>query len=935
MIKINTLLVRLLPIIAVSFFVNSFVFNDAMAAKIKKPISKEEGDYSGLWKTGVNDAGNRLLGGDSDPHWRFVGVNNESGRPTCQIDSPGSAKVVYRKGDPYPNSLREFYEGLGNNGAGVGSGSAAEPYNDKSYWNDWVWALMPGGANWISQNSNGQHNSTPGCKDPSSHEAYSGSPGNGADFANTFTFKLDGVNITPGKGVLLDTVKLQLSAQVDNLISVEVNGEPLNPDGTKTDGTCEEFGNYLSSHKKYACTGFHDTKTINFNQEGTVFKEGANSITVKVYSTFSNIGFVITDISLTGEKEIEEPELEENTCRPITITIPEATTYPTVSHNDDGGLHQYLGRKIPINVYVKNLNTGSEVFLGKYSDRTVIDKMLQTNFLTQRFTTGDPYSVRYEDSEAHVIRYETRLVDDPDRPVYAEITYYRFDPVYDSKGKFIKFEKVFDHVDKYIAYYEKKYGWTDTFYATGSGHITNFGPCFDYKLTSKMNNFGSRVEPGATFELRPTVTSNPFTKTAWPSFWSYYHAHSKSLNTQWQITQMIIQPNQGVPPLKTESEDNMTNPCSHFDPGGISNCTSMTSGSSVFNTSGSPSSPIIGSSEIPDVLAGTKYCYGFTLFKNVHDNDGPKYNHSTFSPTDNCIVVVKKPKVQIWGGDLMVGRSSSTSSSSGGSIKTSISVKSGKTYGSWVEYAALASGNIEGIASGSAFNDDSLNILGSNDVCKYSKITFTNAGNALSCSNSTPKGFYSSGGMIPDIASGFPVINGSLPGGNLSSVGSGNYGTSGNINISGGDIEKGKTIIINTNSDVTISGDIKYTTASMNNLGEIPQVVIIARNISIEKNVTNIDAWLVASGNLNTCSEGGLTGSLTINHCSQKLTINGPVVANKLYLRRTAGSGVGPDSGKPAEVFNLRADAYLWAYGKARENGSIQTVFSTEMPVRF
>jgi hypothetical protein len=58
-------------------------------------------------------------------------------------------------------------------------------------------------------------------------------------------------------------------------------------------------------------------------------------------------------------------------------------------------------------------------------------------------------------------------------------------------------------------------------------------------------------------------------------------------------------------------------------------------------------------------------------------------------------------------------------------------------------------------------------------------------------------------------------------------------------------------------------------------------------------------------------------------------------MATKLYLQRTAGSGVGVSSGDPAEVFNLRPDAYLWAMVHASASGKIQTVYATELPPRF
>jgi hypothetical protein len=59
-------------------------------------------------------------------------------------------------------------------------------------------------------------------------------------------------------------------------------------------------------------------------------------------------------------------------------------------------------------------------------------------------------------------------------------------------------------------------------------------------------------------------------------------------------------------------------------------------------------------------------------------------------------------------------------------------------------------------------------------------------------------------------------------------------------------------------------------------------------------------------------------------------------MTNKLYLRRTAGSGTGAiNSGDPAEVFNLRADAYMWSYERAKKLNIVKSVYTVELPPRY
>ena len=118
---------------------------------------------------------------------------------------------------------------------------------------------------------------------------------------------------------------------------------------------------------------------------------------------------------------------------------------------------------------------------------------------------------------------------------------------------------------------------------------------------------------------------------------------------------------------------------------------------------------------------------------------------------------------------------------------------------------------------------------------------------------------------------------------------------------------------------------------------EIPQLVIIARSIVINSAVTNVDSWLVAKkvgtvgGYIQTCQVVATSSS---GNCSARLTVNGPVVSDTLIMRRTAGAdrNTGAD---PAEVFNLRPDAYMWGVSQSGATGRIPTTAITELPPRF
>ena len=353
-----------------------------------------------------------------------------------------------------------------------------------------------------------------------------------------------------------------------------------------------------------------------------------------------------------------------------------------------------------------------------------------------------------------------------------------------------------------------------------------------------------------------------------------------------------------------------------------------TNGSGTFPANSGPTSVLAYTEYSTNYPAGTRIC--FVLSVSPYTYDDPS---GVARSTSVCVIIGKKPKVQVWGGDLWVR----------GNIQTSSSVKSGKIYGSWSEYGLFAGGTITGMASGSAFNNGLASAL--TNTCNYSSLTFSNtqSTNATTCENGDVMGGYDTvSRLIPDVASSFPTssaigsVSGTVALGGLSS---GVYRAGlNNITINGSVLPSNKWIVLNVPSkNVTINGNISYTPNTLHKLDDIPQLVIIAKSITINSDVTNIDAWLIANnkdskdGFIKTCE---IVGN-TINKCNKPLTINGPVMTDKLYLYRTAGSGTGVNSGEPAEIINLRADAYLWAYNRVSGRGKVQTVYTKELPPRF
>jgi len=403
-----------------------------------------------------------------------------------------------------------------------------------------------------------------------------------------------------------------------------------------------------------------------------------------------------------------------------------------------------------------------------------------------------------------------------------------------------------------------------------------------------------------SYVLTPTITINPSKVIEDGSSFTVTNkiinsGATKSKPSNWNLIEVVTAPN-----------------------GTVISTTSKGSGSGVVFDKNSTNTvvtipPITASGE-----AGTKYCYKLSVSPKSGIDDGTTASQA-------CITVGKKPKVQIWGGNLLAG----------GFVETSQSVKSGNTFGSWDEYGIFSTGAISGMASGSAFNG----LASVSLACPYSYLSFAN----VPAGGSSCTGAVGSIGNYAISSWSFAEITASFPSGTTINIGtitpnalnSGTYTVAGNLTLNTSTLDIGKSIIIKATGKVTINGDQKYTNGPYTKSSQLPQLVIIANGIDIADDVINVDAWLIAENNINTCSSVAPGVKLTINKCNKPLVVNGPVMTNKLYLHRTAGSGIGPASGDPAEVFNLRPDVYLWSATRASNNGRIQTVYSTELPPRF
>ncbi len=115
-----------------------------------------------------------------------------------------------------------------------------------------------------------------------------------------------------------------------------------------------------------------------------------------------------------------------------------------------------------------------------------------------------------------------------------------------------------------------------------------------------------------------------------------------------------------------------------------------------------------------------------------------------------------------------------------------------------------------------------------------------------------------------------------------------------------------------------------------------PNVIVMNRPnsvLTINKNVNRIDAWIIVNGKILTCG-----ASSDASACNRQLIINGPVLTNKIELRRTYGGGINgvtDELRRPAEVFNMRPIDYIWVQRQNADSSQIHTVFLRDLPPRY
>ncbi len=516
-------------------------------------------------------------------------------------------------------------------------------------------------------------------------------------------------------------------------------------------------------------------------------------------------------------------------------------------------------------------------------------------------------------------------------------------------------------------------------------------PTSNYSLAPVTNVDGAAVQSGDTVNFSYSVNSDS--------------PDGENGTTGWQLYDITIDPSVNGNPLNFTSAAsacstgsstpycNSINNCSVILNmiGGRGTCNSVPSGGRGTCGSNPSSSPGTGNNTfipgvnntwyspprcqtIEDLPLGTRVCSLLVL--NRPTGSASIVNRGSSA---ECVTIGKTPLLQVHGGDIRVGKRFATDTSVisaipgiyTSSFKVAGSAQpNGRTYGSWVEYGALAPGPIKRIASLSGYAGDNGGydspITPAGCDQGINKLTFSNTAADESGNASTHDpgcGYFAENqSLIPDIISTVSVRQPIDPSrytlplkfdsGSIAGVYR-NDTTGATIEISGGtsEITKGKTYYVYVpNGTVFIKDNIELANDTYGNISELPQLVIIAQSIKIKDTVNRVDAWLVAPGArdnegvVNTCvNDTGNTPKLTADVCDRPLTINGPVMARELLLWRTKVDKSDPacrievatdckNVGDPAEIINLPASTTLWAQGNGTNPSRAQTGYTVELP---
>ena len=395
--------------------------------------------------------------------------------------------------------------------------------------------------------------------------------------------------------------------------------------------------------------------------------------------------------------------------------------------------------------------------------------------------------------------------------------------------------------------------------------------------------------------------------------------------------------------------------CTVTDPGSgrnkVKSKTADQNSDGVYNDTSYDVTFSTGDIEVPTVPVGDKFCVAV----GIHTRSST--SSQSFISRSTCTNLSKRPAVHVWGGSV----------SSFGGIKTSLteieesdSDAPKKRFGSWTDLGIIANKPVTRMSSGNS-------IVAKYDAttlyvpCDVSPLTIANS----MCQNNNASktgyaGVATTTSMVDKLLARYAGAETAYEGnaGSTITIDSAFFARSEvmeKLHITDSSkIEGVDPLVIYSKSDVIINTNLKLNPNMRYTGVHVPQLIIIADgNINIAESVTEVDAWLIARGEIDTCTNAdGSKIQLNSRRCAgsnpdedqEGLRINGPVLATKINLKRTAGADLYMDIKKgtnlqnissAAELINLSPAAYLFGINESQKSGQPRVTYVRELAPRF
>ena len=335
----------------------------------------------------------------------------------------------------------------------------------------------------------------------------------------------------------------------------------------------------------------------------------------------------------------------------------------------------------------------------------------------------------------------------------------------------------------------------------------------------------------------------------------------------------------------------------------------------TYTANGPNNLPAGPSGTVSSPTAGDQYCSAISvsLASGILEEGGTIYNvtgpQSAISP---CDYVTNKPYFKVVNSSVAAGGQigQCTATAGTGTLSSWFNNSSvSYSYGASAQLGAYALAHIAGFASNQTNGlRDPTGLTFANTPAGGGNITTDssspylggsiNGNNCITAAAVVPNGNPASGGgsvnLTPLLASGSP---GSIVR---------NYNSNISIKNPGSKlVSAGMNVGIYVTGDIYIKDDIVYNLSGWT-IDTVPSMVIAATgNIYIDASVSQLDGTYEAGGSIFTCATGGAFAPVSLGNlyssCSNKLTITGSFVAQKVNFLRTYGSlrDESPVSGVP------------------------------------